>query len=202
MTGARPVAAFSLALTGQTASNGEPRPFDRFPGWRRGGKSDDTSNRRNVRAGKIHPMSRSQPNLEMRVRRRRARHASRSAHSAAAADLPLKAPALKTVYDWTGFYIGGHVGYGGGSLGPGTNPLPEEGVFVSAQHHRPDRRLSGRLQPAVLEPCRARHRGRCVIQQSGRSPRLAPSPLQYDARLRQHGTRPGRIRVRTRGCHI
>ena len=49
------------------------------------------------------------------------------ANSAHAADLPLKAPALKTVYDWTGFYIGGHVGYGGGSLGPGTNPLPEEG---------------------------------------------------------------------------
>jgi high affinity Mn2+ porin len=49
------------------------------------------------------------------------------ANSAHAADLPLKAPALKAVYDWTGFYIGGHVGYGGGSLGPGTNPLPEEG---------------------------------------------------------------------------
>ncbi|WP_439407794.1 carbohydrate porin [Bradyrhizobium sp. DASA03076] len=27
-----------------------------------------------------------------------------------AADLPLKAPALKAVYDWTGFYIGAHVG--------------------------------------------------------------------------------------------
>jgi high affinity Mn2+ porin len=47
-----------------------------------------------------------------------------------AADLPLKAPALKTVYDWTGFYLGGHVGYGGGSLGPGTNPAPEQGVFL------------------------------------------------------------------------
>ncbi len=46
-----------------------------------------------------------------------------------AADLPLKAPALKSVYDWTGFYLGGHVGYGGGSLGPGTNPLPEQGVL-------------------------------------------------------------------------
>ena len=48
---------------------------------------------------------------------------------AMAADLPLKAPAAKTVYDWTGFYLGGHVGYGGGSFGPGTNPLPEQGVF-------------------------------------------------------------------------
>jgi high affinity Mn2+ porin len=52
------------------------------------------------------------------------------ANSANAADLPLKAPALQTVYNWTGFYIGGHVGYGGGSLGPGTNPVPGEGVFL------------------------------------------------------------------------
>jgi high affinity Mn2+ porin len=51
------------------------------------------------------------------------------ANPAVAADLPLKAPAIKTIYDWTGFYIGGHVGYGGGSLGPGTNPLPEEGAL-------------------------------------------------------------------------
>nr|WP_244549209.1 carbohydrate porin [Bradyrhizobium canariense] len=42
--------------------------------------------------------------------------------------MALKAPAYQTVYDWTGFYIGGHVGYGGGSLGPGTNPIPEQGV--------------------------------------------------------------------------
>jgi high affinity Mn2+ porin len=47
---------------------------------------------------------------------------------AIAADMPLKAPVFKAVYDWTGFYIGGHFGYGGGSLGPGTNPLPEQGV--------------------------------------------------------------------------
>jgi|tagenome__1003787_1003787.scaffolds.fasta_scaffold20950266_2 high affinity Mn2+ porin len=48
---------------------------------------------------------------------------------ATAADLPLKAPAAKAIYDWTGFYLGGHVGYGGGSFGPGTNPLPEQGVL-------------------------------------------------------------------------
>ena len=49
--------------------------------------------------------------------------------AADAADLPLKAPALRAVYDWTGFYIGGHAGYGGGSLGPDTHPVPEQGVF-------------------------------------------------------------------------
>src|SRR3981189_33203 len=46
---------------------------------------------------------------------------------AVAADMPLKAPVFKAVYNWTGFYLGGHVGYGGGSFGPGTNPLPEQG---------------------------------------------------------------------------
>jgi opacity protein-like surface antigen len=40
-----------------------------------------------------------------------------------------KPPAAARVYDWTGFYLGGHVGYGGGSFGPGTNPFPEQGVF-------------------------------------------------------------------------
>jgi high affinity Mn2+ porin len=48
---------------------------------------------------------------------------------AAAADMSLKALAFKAVYSWTGFYLGGHVGYGGGSFGPATNPLPEQGVF-------------------------------------------------------------------------
>ena len=48
---------------------------------------------------------------------------------AAAADMPLKAPVFKAVYNWTGFYLGGHVGYGGGRFGPGTIPLPEQGVF-------------------------------------------------------------------------
>jgi high affinity Mn2+ porin len=33
---------------------------------------------------------------------------------AAAADVSLKAPVTKAVYDWTGFYIGAHSGYGGG----------------------------------------------------------------------------------------
>ena len=48
---------------------------------------------------------------------------------AVAADMPLKAPAYRAVHNWTGFYLGGHVGYGGGSFGPGTNPLPLQGVF-------------------------------------------------------------------------
>lgn len=46
-----------------------------------------------------------------------------------AADMPLKAPAYRAVHNWTGFYLGGHVGYGGGSFGPDTNPLPLQGVL-------------------------------------------------------------------------
>jgi high affinity Mn2+ porin len=40
-----------------------------------------------------------------------------------------KAPNRTLPYDWTGAYVGFHVGYGGGSFGPGTNPLPSQGVF-------------------------------------------------------------------------
>jgi hypothetical protein len=29
------------------------------------------------------------------------------------ASLPIKAPVRATIYDWTGFYVGGQVGYGG-----------------------------------------------------------------------------------------
>jgi high affinity Mn2+ porin len=34
---------------------------------------------------------------------------------ALAADMPLKAPAIQSVFDWTGFYIGAHTGYSRGS---------------------------------------------------------------------------------------
>src|ERR1700738_1978786 len=62
-------------------------------------------------------------------------------------NLSTEAPVRSVIYDWTGFYLGGHVGYGGGSLGPGTHPLPEQSVFFphsvtgliggyQARHHR------------------------------------------------------------------
>lgn len=37
--------------------------------------------------------------------------------------------AAQTVYDWSGIYFGGNVGYGFGGLGPNSNPLPLQGVF-------------------------------------------------------------------------
>lgn len=55
-----------------------------------------------------------------------------AAESAKAADtaLPFKAVRAAPMYDWSGFYLGGHTGYGGGSFGPNTNPLPQQGVFL------------------------------------------------------------------------
>ena len=47
----------------------------------------------------------------------------------AAAKMPRKAAPAGAVYDWTGFYLGGHFGYGTGSLGPDTNAEPLQGAF-------------------------------------------------------------------------
>ena len=47
-----------------------------------------------------------------------------------AADLPLTARAPIVSFGWSGFYAGGHFGYGDASFGPGTNPLPSQGVFL------------------------------------------------------------------------
>ena len=44
---------------------------------------------------------------------------------AMAADMPLKAPHLRPAFDWSGFYIGGHTGYGRGSSSAVlSDPLP------------------------------------------------------------------------------
>ncbi|KIU48714.1 carbohydrate porin [Bradyrhizobium elkanii] len=55
-------------------------------------------------------------------------------YQARAADMPVirpvKAPMVAAIYDWSGLYVGGHAGYGGGSFGPGTNPLPQQGIFL------------------------------------------------------------------------
>jgi high affinity Mn2+ porin len=79
-------------------------------------------------AGKFHPMKRRSRSLNCAIA-----GAGLAVFAfdrpAITADMPLKAPVFAAVYNWTGFYVGGHFGYGGGSLGPGTNPLPEQAVL-------------------------------------------------------------------------
>src|SRR5438067_4228947 len=48
---------------------------------------------------------------------------------ARAADVTPPTPRAPPAYDWNGGYIGFHFGYGGGSFGPGTNPVLAQGVF-------------------------------------------------------------------------
>ena len=63
---------------------------------------------------------------------------------AMAADMPLKAPYLRPAFDWSGFYIGGHTGYGRGSS---TAMLSDPRHFDHQQRRqRRDRRRAGRLQ--------------------------------------------------------
>ncbi len=46
------------------------------------------------------------------------------------ANFPVKAPIRSVIYDWTGFYVGGHFGYGDASFGPDTNPFPLQGALL------------------------------------------------------------------------
>lgn len=48
---------------------------------------------------------------------------------AADAGFPIKSPS-KAIYDWTGFYVGGHMGYGEAGFGAGSNPLQDQGAFL------------------------------------------------------------------------
>jgi outer membrane immunogenic protein len=58
---------------------------------------------------------------------------SLSTVSAFAADMAVKAPIAPPViiYSWTGFYVGGNVGYGWGNADTFFNPLPSAATFVN-----------------------------------------------------------------------
>src|SRR3982074_803828 len=81
---------------------------------RRDNCSDDERDCRNARAGNIHTMSRCSRSWECAV-------ASVGMGllvvdgPAMASEMPVKAPHIQSVFDWTGFYIGAHAGYSGGS---------------------------------------------------------------------------------------
>jgi high affinity Mn2+ porin len=97
--------------------------------WRRSSASGTgTPNCRDVQLGNISAMPRRSRSLEQILGGAAVATFALSG-PAVAADIALKAPAYSAVYDWTGFYLGAHTGYGDGSLGPRTNPLPEQAVF-------------------------------------------------------------------------
>src|SRR4029077_9092737 len=53
------------------------------------------------------------------------------ANGAGAADLPVKAPPAATAYDWTGLYVGGHIGYAAGSSHWSAMPTVAAGPALS-----------------------------------------------------------------------
>ena len=54
----------------------------------------------------------------------------RAAAADAVAPKPNARSTIPYLYDWTGTYVGFHFGYGGGSFGPATIPLPSQGEFL------------------------------------------------------------------------
>jgi high affinity Mn2+ porin len=111
--------------------------------------------------------------------------------SAAAADMAIEAPVAKAVYDWTGLYLGSHIGYGSGSFGPGTNPLPEQGVFfphsvtglIGGFQAGYNRQLSNRLVLGV--------EAEASFPSPLDFPRLTPAP--FNTAIDYVGTLRGRI---------
>jgi high affinity Mn2+ porin len=85
-----------------------------FCRWRPGGKSDDEWDRWNADPGCERYMSR-----HCRSRKRTSAAMGFGmlmlANPGFAADLPLKAPALRAIFDWTGLYVGAHAGFSRGS---------------------------------------------------------------------------------------
>jgi high affinity Mn2+ porin len=110
---------------------------------------------------------------------------------AGAADMALKSPAFKAVYDWTGFYLGGLFGYGGGSLGPGSNPIPEQGALfphsvtglIGGYQAGYNRQLSNHLVVGIEADA--------SFTSPLDGPRLMPAP--FDSTIDYVGTLRGRL---------
>src|SRR6266849_160232 len=75
--------------------------------------SDDERDRLNARAGNIHPMNHRRPLQSVFAGVGLSLLALGG--PAVAADMPVKAPHIQAVFDWTGLYIGAHAGYSRGS---------------------------------------------------------------------------------------
>src|SRR5258705_5129914 len=79
-------------------------------------------------------------------------------------NLPIKAPVPSGIYDWTGFYLGGHVGYCRRRLRPWRQSSPLAGRIPSTQRYGPHRRLSRLLPSSRVLPYTGSHRlGRSLL---------------------------------------
>jgi high affinity Mn2+ porin len=86
-----------------------------FVGWRQAFESAVMAGSDNMgRTGNVRTVNRKRRSLE-HVLAGAAFGALALGSPAMAADMPLKAPHLRPAFDWSGFYIGGHTGYGRGS---------------------------------------------------------------------------------------
>src|SRR5690349_15474337 len=84
-----------------------------FVGWRQAFESAVMAGNDSMRrTGNAYPMNRNRRSLALAGA---AFGALALGSPAIAADIPLKAPYLRPAFDWSGFYIGGHTGYGRGS---------------------------------------------------------------------------------------
>src|SRR5712672_1549034 len=91
---------------------------------RRQNCSNDESDRRNARTGGVHTMSRCSRSWERALAGVGFGLLALDG-PAVAADLPVKAPHIQAVFDWTGLYIGAHTGYSrGASSAVLSDPVP------------------------------------------------------------------------------
>ena len=178
----------SIGATGLMAS---------FLGWRQAFESavmrDNDSTRR---AGNVRTVNRNRRSLEHALAGA-AFGALALGSPAIAADMPLKAPPIFGRRS-TGpaSIIGGHVGYGGGSFGPDTNPLPLQGVFFP---HSITGLIGGYQAGYNFQLPNNLVLGAEVdvsFLSTLDRPRLVPAPFNTTLRLYCHGPGPRRIRIR------
>ena len=122
---------------------------------------------------------------------------------------PSRPRRLQPIFDWTGFYIGAHAGYGGGPSNAAlTDPFLATTQGPSA-HQRHDRRRSGRLQcsPALRAAVRRRSRSHLSelsdLECDRRLAGDAGVQRRRATRLCRHRARPPRLRLRSLAalCH-
>ena len=98
-------------------------------------------------------------------------------------------------YDWSGFYVGGHFGYGWGSFGPGTNPIPSFAIIlptsvtgliggyqVGSNFHFSNNIVVGWEADVTFRSAKS---GSAIL----------PTPFNYDVQLFRHRARTDRICV-------